>query len=162
MRRDRFFLHVNFIHSCNLKHHHHLCFRELGCHGLHFKPARSAPDDHDRVDPLVDRRRSCNVSACFILSLKRTGADDVLTLQQNSSATIMAEQVKVDRAIAKAPVRRMMKEVGAFLVAEDAVMCIINFLETMAKNISKKGLIIAEMDGRKKITGADITAATKQ
>lgn len=74
----------------------------------------------------------------------------------------MAEQVKVDRAIAKAPVRRMMKEVGAFLVAEDAVMCIINFLETMAKNISKKGLIIAEMDGRKKITGADITAATKQ
>lgn len=54
-----------------------------------------------------------------------------------------------------------MKEEGAYLVAEDAINALVELLETSAKAISKEALVVAEKDGRKKITGEDVHAVLK-
>ena len=66
-----------------------------------------------------------------------------------------------ERLIAKAPVRRMMKEVGAYLVADDAVDLLLEFLISKGGEITKTAIKIAEDDKRKKITGDDVFQAVK-
>ncbi len=54
-----------------------------------------------------------------------------------------------------------MRDVGAFLVADDAVDGLIEHLEKIGGGISKKALELAEKDNRKKITSGDVLAALK-
>ena len=63
--------------------------------------------------------------------------------------------------IAKAPIRRLMKNEGAGLVAEAAVQVLIEQLTKVAKNVTKSAVKYVKEDKRKRITGADIIAATR-
>ncbi len=63
--------------------------------------------------------------------------------------------------IAKAPIRRLMKNQGAQLVAEEAVLVLIDFLEKYGTDLTKKALDIAGKDKRKRIASEDILAASK-
>ena len=65
---------------------------------------------------------------------------------------------KDDRShfIAKAPVRRLMKQEGASLVSQDALMLMIEKLEEQAEAVTKKALKYVKDEGRKRVTPADI------
>ena len=60
--------------------------------------------------------------------------------------------------IAKAPIRRLMKNEGAQLVAEDAVEMLIEKLTSVAKSITKEAVKVVKGDKRKRVTAADIIA----
>ncbi|HME51171.1 MAG TPA: histone [Candidatus Lokiarchaeia archaeon] len=66
-----------------------------------------------------------------------------------------------EKYISKAPIRRLMKNQGANLVAEEAVITLVDFLEKFADGLTKKAMKIAEDDKRKKLTADDINAALK-
>lgn len=66
-----------------------------------------------------------------------------------------------EKYISKAPIRRLMKNQGANLVAEEAVITLVEFLEKYADTLTKKAMKIAEEDKRKKLTADDINAALK-
>ena len=61
--------------------------------------------------------------------------------------------------ISKAPIRRLMKAQGAYLVAEDAVVGLVDYLEKYAQEVTKKAIKVAKEDKRKKLTAADVEAA---
>ena len=63
--------------------------------------------------------------------------------------------------IAKAPIRRLMKDEGAKLVAEAAVDLLINKLEQTATDVTKKAIKIVKGDKRKRLTAPDIQMATR-
>ncbi|MHA1717237.1 MAG: histone [Promethearchaeota archaeon] len=63
--------------------------------------------------------------------------------------------------IAKAPIRRLMKSYGANLVAEDALLALIGFLETFGMDVTKKAIEIATKEKRKRVTADDIMVAAK-
>ncbi len=60
--------------------------------------------------------------------------------------------------IAKAPIRRLMKNEGAGLVAEDAVILLIEELTKAAKEVTKEAVKLVKSDKRKRVTAADIAA----
>ncbi|MHA1721254.1 MAG: histone-like protein [Promethearchaeota archaeon] len=60
--------------------------------------------------------------------------------------------------IAKAPIRRLMKNEGAGLVAEDAVILLIDELTKAAKEVTKEAVKLVKGDKRKRVTAADIAA----
>ena len=60
--------------------------------------------------------------------------------------------------IAKAPIRRLMKNEGAGLVAEDAVILLIEELTKAAKEVTKDAVKLVKGDKRKRVTAADIAA----
>lgn len=60
--------------------------------------------------------------------------------------------------IAKAPIRRLMKNEGAGLVAEDAVILLIEELTKAAKEVTKEAVKLVKTDKRKRVTAADIAA----
>ncbi len=63
--------------------------------------------------------------------------------------------------ISKAPIRRLMKQQGARLVAEEAVICLIDKLTEIGKDVTKKAIKIVEGEKRKRITPEDIREAQK-
>ena len=71
------------------------------------------------------------------------------------------EAVAAAEFIAKAPIRRLMKNQGANLVAEDAVNVLINFLEKFGGDVTKKAIALANADKRKRVTADDVGAAAK-
>ncbi|MHA1745784.1 MAG: histone-like protein [Promethearchaeota archaeon] len=60
--------------------------------------------------------------------------------------------------ISKAPIRRLMKNEGAGLVAEDAVILLIDELTKAAKAVTKEAVKLVKTDKRKRVTAADIAA----
>ncbi|MHA1794239.1 MAG: histone [Promethearchaeota archaeon] len=64
-----------------------------------------------------------------------------------------------DKYISKAPIRRLMKEQGAYLVAEDAVVQLVSYLEKYAQDLTKKALEVAQKDHRKKLLSDDVFSA---
>ena len=60
--------------------------------------------------------------------------------------------------IAKAPIRRLMKNEGAGLVAEDAVILLIEELTKAAKEVTKEAVKLVKGDKRKRVTAADNAA----
>jgi histone H3/H4 len=70
---------------------------------------------------------------------------------------------KKDRShfIAKAPVRRLMKQEGASLVSQDALMLMIDTPESHAEVITKKAIKLVIEDGRKRVTPQDIDLAIR-
>jgi histone H3/H4 len=63
--------------------------------------------------------------------------------------------------IAKAPIRRLMKNEGASLVAEAAVDVLIDELTKIGTKVTKAAVKYVKGDKRKRITGADIIAAQR-
>ncbi|MHA1776859.1 MAG: histone-like protein [Promethearchaeota archaeon] len=61
--------------------------------------------------------------------------------------------------IAKAPIRRLMKDEGATLVAEDALELLIDVLTKAAEEKTKAAIKLVKADKRKRVTAADISAA---
>lgn len=61
--------------------------------------------------------------------------------------------------IAKAPIRRLMKDEGASLVAEDALELLIDVLTKAAEKKTKAAIKLVKADKRKRVTAADINAA---
>ena len=68
---------------------------------------------------------------------------------------------KSEGYIAKAPIRRLMKKEGADLVAAEALDKLIGFLESSAAKATKEAIMVCKADKRKRVTAADIRAATR-
>ena len=78
---------------------------------------------------------------------------------------------KSEGYIAKAPIRRLnseqilfrrvVKKEGADLVAAEALDKLINFLESSAASATKDAIKVCKEDKRKRVTAADIRAATR-
>ena len=68
---------------------------------------------------------------------------------------------KKNSAFAWSPVRKLMKKCGASIVARDAVDLLIDNLEEVSENLTKKALAFAEHAKRKKITKDDMLLAIK-
>ncbi len=63
--------------------------------------------------------------------------------------------------LAIAPVRDLMKENGAKLVAKDAVMKLVEYLEGRIEEVTMKAVGLAKHAGRKKVMMSDVTLAIK-
>jgi histone H3/H4 len=61
--------------------------------------------------------------------------------------------------LALAPVRELMKDAGADLVAKDAIMAVVQYLEDTIKKVSGNALELVKLSKRKKVTGADVAKA---
>ena len=68
---------------------------------------------------------------------------------------------KSEGYIAKAPIRRLMKKEGADLVAAEALDKLIGFLEKSAADATRDAIKVCKEDKRKRVTAADIRAATR-
>ncbi len=64
-------------------------------------------------------------------------------------------------AIAKAPIRRLMKKEGADLVAAEALDKLIGYLEKIASAVTKKAIDLCNQDKRKRVTAVDIRNASR-
>jgi histone H3/H4 len=64
--------------------------------------------------------------------------------------------------IAKAPIRRLMKNEGAGLVSEAAVGVLIAKLTKVGTELTKAAVKYAKDDKRKRITGSDVIAAERK
>lgn len=70
------------------------------------------------------------------------------------------KSVKEGRAfIAKAPIRRLMRNEGAVLVSEKALSLLVNKLTELGTRVTKTALKIVKDDSRKRITKIDIEKA---
>jgi len=65
------------------------------------------------------------------------------------------------KVFAWSPVRKLMKDNGAEMVARDAVDALIDYLEKLAKNMTNKALEMTRHAGRKKLTLEDMDLAMK-
>ncbi len=65
------------------------------------------------------------------------------------------------KIFAWSPIRKLMKDNGAEMVARDAVDALIVFLEKLAKNMTNKALEMTRHAGRKKLTLNDMDLAMK-
>ena len=63
------------------------------------------------------------------------------------------------KAFAWSPIRELMKNNGAEIVARKAVEDLISYLEEVTSQISSKALELAKHSGRKKITANDMKIA---
>jgi histone H3/H4 len=61
--------------------------------------------------------------------------------------------------IAKAPVQRIMRSVGAYLISDAAVEMMISHLEQFATELTKKAIEIASKENHKTVTVEDLAAA---
>lgn len=76
-----------------------------------------------------------------------------------SPDVISSGKKRKDIGLALAPVRGLMKEVGADLVAEDAVIVMANYAKDLITEIGRKALQLARHAKREKIMIADVKAA---
>ena len=65
------------------------------------------------------------------------------------------------KVFAWSPVRKLMKDNGAEMVARDAVDALIDYLEKLAKSMTNKALEMTRHAGRKKLTLDDMDLAMK-
>ena len=65
------------------------------------------------------------------------------------------------KVFAWSPIRKLMKDNGAEMVAREAVTALIDYLEKLAKGITDKALEMTRHAGRKKLTLQDMDLAMK-
>ncbi|MHA1490500.1 MAG: histone [Promethearchaeota archaeon] len=65
------------------------------------------------------------------------------------------------KVFAWSPVRKLMKDNGAEMVARDAVDALIDYLQKLAKTVTNKALEMTRHAGRKKLTLDDMDLAMK-
>ncbi|MHA1720579.1 MAG: histone-like protein [Promethearchaeota archaeon] len=79
-------------------------------------------------------------------------------MAKKSKKVVKKKTANRETYIAKAPIRRLMKNEGAGLVAENAVVLLIEQLTKEAKRVTKAAVKLVKVDKRKRVTAADITA----
>jgi len=81
---------------------------------------------------------------------------------RSEERTMAKKKAKANKKyIAKAPIRRLMKDEGAKLVAEAAVDLLISKLEKTATDVTKAAIKIVKADKRKRLTAPDVQMATR-
>jgi histone H3/H4 len=65
------------------------------------------------------------------------------------------------KVFAWSPIRKLMKDNGAEMVARDAVDALIDYLQKSARNVTSKALEMTRHAGRKKLTLGDMDLAMK-
>ncbi|MGQ4872758.1 MAG: histone [Promethearchaeota archaeon] len=65
------------------------------------------------------------------------------------------------KIFAWSPIRKLMKDNGAEMVAKEAVLALIDYLEKLAKDVTAKALEMTRHAGRKKLTLEDMELAMK-
>ncbi len=65
------------------------------------------------------------------------------------------------KVFAWSPVRKLMKDNGAEMVAREAVDALIDYLEKVARGVTRKALEMTRHAGRKKLTQNDMNLAMK-
>ena len=65
------------------------------------------------------------------------------------------------KVFAWSPIRKLMKDNGAEMVARDAVDALIDYLEKLARLMTNKALEMTRHAGRKKLTDIDMNLAMK-
>ncbi len=65
------------------------------------------------------------------------------------------------KVFAWSPVRKLMKDNGAEMVAREAVDALIDYLEKVARGVTNKALEMTRHANRKKLTVTDMTLAMK-
>ena len=65
------------------------------------------------------------------------------------------------KVFAWSPIRKLMKDNGAEMVARDAVDALIDYLEKLCKSVTNKALEMTRHAGRKKLTVGDMDLAMK-
>ena len=65
------------------------------------------------------------------------------------------------KVFAWSPIRKLMKDNGAEMVARDAVDALIDYLEKLAEGVTSKALEMTRHASRKKLTMADMDLAMK-
>ena len=65
------------------------------------------------------------------------------------------------KVFAWSPIRTLMKDNGAEMVARDAVDALIDYLEKSARNVTSKALEMTRHAGRNKLTLGDMELAMK-
>ena len=93
-----------------------------------------------------------------IKKLNKTKLINLLILHKFS---IIPLESPAKKYIAKAPIRRLMKDEGAKLVAESAVDLLINKLEKTAMDVTKAAIKLVKADKRKRLTAPDIQMAAR-
>lgn len=63
------------------------------------------------------------------------------------------------KVFAWSPIRKLMKDNGAEMVARDAVDALVSYLESTARKITSKALEMTRHAGRKKLTDGDMALA---
>ena len=63
------------------------------------------------------------------------------------------------RIFAWSPLRALMKDAGAEIVARDAVEVLLNYHEDRASSITEDALVFAKHSNRKKVSKADVNLA---
>ncbi|MFX0186146.1 MAG: histone [Candidatus Hodarchaeota archaeon] len=80
---------------------------------------------------------------------------------KNFKNIIWRNKKMAKKVFAWSPVRKLMKDNGAEMVARDAVDALIDYLEKTAKNVTNKALEMTRHAGRKKLTLEDMGLAMK-
>ncbi|MBY9012083.1 MAG: NFYB/HAP3 family transcription factor subunit [Candidatus Lokiarchaeota archaeon] len=65
------------------------------------------------------------------------------------------------KVFAWSPVRKLMKDNGAEMVAREAVDALVDYLEKVARAVTNKALEMTRHAGRKKLTDNDMALAMK-
>jgi histone H3/H4 len=69
---------------------------------------------------------------------------------------------KKEHIFAWSPLRTLMKESGAEVVARDAVEVLLDYLEERARKITETALVFTRHSDRKKVSKADVELAIEQ
>lgn len=70
-------------------------------------------------------------------------------------------KIMAKKVFAWSPVRKLMKDFGAEMVAREAVDALIDYLEKLAKGVTNKALEMTRHASRKKLTSKDMDIAMK-
>ncbi len=81
--------------------------------------------------------------------------------KESAPAKATAKKESRESFIAKAPIRRLMKNEGANLVAEKAVDLLIDKLTDLATKVTKNAIKLMKDDNRKRVTAADVQMAER-
>jgi histone H3/H4 len=84
-----------------------------------------------------------------------------LNFKEYYKITKWRNNIMAKKVFAWSPVRKLMKDNGAEMVARDAVDALIDYLEKLAKNMTNKALEMTRHAGRKKLTLEDMDLAMK-
>ncbi|TFG20941.1 MAG: hypothetical protein EU530_01955 [Promethearchaeota archaeon] len=101
------------------------------------------------------------ISLEFSIFHKFSFRSEERTMAKKKTAPAKKKASGVKKYIAKAPIRRLMKDEGAKLVAEAAVDLLISKLEKTATDVTKNAIKLVKTDKRKRLTAPDIQMATR-
>ena len=83
-------------------------------------------------------------------------------MAKKKSKKIIINSKSHSHFMAKAPIKRFMKEQGATLISDGAIKLLIEQLEIQAKRTTKKALSLVKDEKRKRLSADDIVWASRE